>query len=589
MSKPDLILLHAPSVYDFRETSIMYGPVSDLVPSSPIFEMYPLGFTTIGEYLERHGLHVKVVNLALLMLEKPKYDVEKAIASMDPVVFGIDLHWAPHAHGSIEIARICKKYHPDTPVVFGGFTATYFHEELAGYDCVDYVLRGDSTEEPFTQLVYALKRGGRVSEIPNLTYTDASGGVVVNPFTCVPPTFDHVKLDYSYSMRSVIRSRDMLSSLPFKGWLSYPVSASLTCRGCTRNCVTCGGSATAFREHYGRDRVAFRDPDLLVADIAHIAKHIPGPVFVLNDFRQAGAEYVERFITGLKRIDFKNPIGFEFFTPPSEDFYALLDENLNDYSVEVSAESHDDAVRATFGKDYTWEALCESVENAFKHGCQRFDLYFMTGIPTQTAESVLGTVEAVEKLYERIGNNPKLLPFIGPMAPFLDPGCMIFEDPEKYGYTLRARTLEEHRQLLTQPSWKHILNYVPDGMTLEEMVDATYEAAVGLNRVKAKVGAIDEKTAAATERRVLEAQIAMARIDAIMRHEEPERGRLLAEYKREMDELNESTVCEKTELNWTARINAGHIWNNIALWFRVQAEMLLPSLRRYDRRFMEQE
>ncbi|MRR12482.1 TIGR04190 family B12-binding domain/radical SAM domain protein, partial [bacterium] len=350
MAKADLVLLHAPSVYDFRETSIMYGPVSDLVPSSPIFEMYPLGFTTIGEYLERHGLRVKLVNLAVLMLSKPKFDVERAIQQLDPVAFGIDLHWAPHAHGSIEVARLCKKHHPNTPVIFGGFTATYFHEELIRYDCVDYVLRGDSTEEPFTTLLYALKRGGSVGDIPNLTYKDASGAVVVNPFSCVPPTFDHVKLDYSFSMRSVIRNRDMMSSLPFKDWLSYPVSASLTCRGCTRNCVTCGGSATAFREHFGRDRVAFRDPELLVKDIAHIARHIPGPVFVLNDFRQAGDEYVEKFITGLRKIDFKTPIGFEFFTPPSEDFYQLLDENLNDFSVEVSAESHDDDVRAAFGK-----------------------------------------------------------------------------------------------------------------------------------------------------------------------------------------------------------------------------------------------
>ncbi|MDP2300351.1 MAG: cobalamin-dependent protein, partial [Actinomycetota bacterium] len=203
MPKADLVLLHAPSVYDFRETSIMYGPVSDLVPSSPIFEMYPLGFTTIAEYMERHGLMVRLVNLAVLMLHKPKFDVEKAIREMDPIAFGIDLHWAPHAHGSIEIARLCKKYHPDTPVVFGGFTASYYHEELIGYDCVDYVVRGDSTEEPFTRLMYALKRGGSVADIPNLTYKDASGAAVVNPLSHVPATFDHVNLDYRFSMRSV--------------------------------------------------------------------------------------------------------------------------------------------------------------------------------------------------------------------------------------------------------------------------------------------------------------------------------------------------------------------------------------------------
>jgi len=47
----DLLLLHAPSVYDFRERAILYGPVSDMVPSSTVFEMYPLGFLTIASYL----------------------------------------------------------------------------------------------------------------------------------------------------------------------------------------------------------------------------------------------------------------------------------------------------------------------------------------------------------------------------------------------------------------------------------------------------------------------------------------------------------------------------------------------------------
>src|SRR5512144_3287803 len=111
MSRVDLVLLHAPSVYDFRERSIMFGPVSDMVPSTPVFEMYPVGFTKMAEYLERNGFNVRIVNLAVLMLTKPGFDVEKAIREMEPgVAFGIDLHWLPHAHGSIEIARLCKKY-----------------------------------------------------------------------------------------------------------------------------------------------------------------------------------------------------------------------------------------------------------------------------------------------------------------------------------------------------------------------------------------------------------------------------------------------------------------------------------------------
>ena len=89
----------------------MSGPVSDMVPSTPAFEMYPLGFTTMAEYLERHGIGVRIVNLAVLMLNRPEFDVE-AIRKMDPVAFGIDLHWLPHGHGSIEIAGISRSTTP---------------------------------------------------------------------------------------------------------------------------------------------------------------------------------------------------------------------------------------------------------------------------------------------------------------------------------------------------------------------------------------------------------------------------------------------------------------------------------------------
>ncbi len=580
MSRVDLVLLHAPSVYDFRERSIMFGPVSDMVPSTPAFEMYPLGFTTMAEYMERHGLKVRIVNLAVLMLNRKDYDVEAAIRDMDPVAFGIDLHWLPHAHGSIEIAKIVKKYHPNTPVIFGGLSSSYFHEELASYPCVDYVLRGDSTEEPVTRLMFALKGKGRVDDIPNLTYKTAAGSVVVNPLEWVPDTMDAISLDYSFNMKAVIRYRDMMGFVPFKDWLQYPVCASLTCRGCTHNCVTCGGSAYAFREHFGRRKVAFRDPELLVRDIEHIQKYIPGPIFVLNDFLQGGRDYVAAFIRGLSRINLRNPIGFEFFKPPAEEFYEFLNEHLNDYSVEISAESHDDEVRAAFGKHhYTTEQLETSIQAALKHGCSRFDLYFMTGIPRQTAASVLQTPAYVESLYGKVENDPRLLCFTSPMAPFLDPGSMAFDDPAKYGYTRRATTLEEHRQLLVQPSWKYIMNYESHAMSPSEMVDATYEAGVGLNRVKARLGIIDAATADQTELRAAAAREAMAEIDKIMGGDPESRAAKIAALKRQFDVLSESTVCEKSELNWPAYVSWRHVWHVFVLWVKENLANLF-NLRR---------
>jgi B12-binding domain/radical SAM domain protein len=352
----------------------------------------------------------------------------------------------------------------------------------------------------------------------------------------------------------------MMGVVPFKDWLKYPVCASLTCRGCTHDCVTCGGSATSFRENFGRDRVAFRDPELLVKDIAHIQKYIPGPMFVLNDFLQAGREYTRDFVRGLKTINMKNPIGFEFFKPPHEEFYEFLNANLNDYSVEISVESHDDGVRAAFGKKhYTMDQVEDTVIAALKNGCSRFDLYFMTGIPSQTAESVRETTAYVKHLYERVGNDPRLLCFTSPMAPFLDPGSIAFENPAEHGYTLRAKTLEEHRQRMVLPSWKHIMNYESHAMSPDEMCDATYDAAIGINRVKAAAGIIDQATATLTETRIDSARISMAKIDAIMDGPLVGREPGLKALKTEFDQLSQSTVADKSELNWPHAATLKHV------------------------------
>ncbi len=551
--KADLIFLHAPSVYDFRQRSIMFGPVSDLVPSTPVFEMYPIGFSVLGDYLERSGFKTRTVNLAIRMLKDLSFDVEKFIASLSsPLLFGIDLHWLPHAHGSLEVAEIVKKHHPKVPIIFGGFSSSYFYSELIQYPQVDMVMRGDSTEEPMRILLEVLKGRGSLNEVPNLVYKDKEGNMVVNQFTYVPKELDHINLDYSFVMRSVMRYRDLISHLPFINWWEYPIVAALSCRGCTKNCATCGGSSYFFRNFMNRKEPAFREPRELARDIRKIANYMRSPIFILGDIFQAGEDYVLEFLSEAEKFKVKNQVAFEFFTPPPLWFYERLDRIFPHWSMEISLESADKEVRKKFGKGgFSNSDLIESLKAALLHNCERLDLYFMTGIPFQTKESVLRTVPFVDELYRSLNGDHRLLVFISPMAPFLDPGSLAFENPESYGYRLKTNTLEGHRQLLTQPSWKYIMNYESFYLKPDELVDSTYEAALGLNALKEKYGAVDEATARHVEKRIKKAREVMERIDEIVeKFEAEERNKQLASLKRDMERYSMSTVCEKRELQW---------------------------------------
>lgn len=242
MSRYDAVFIHAPSVYDFRKKPIFYGPVSDVIPSSPVFEMYPIGFMTLSAHLQHAGFRTKIINLAVRMLMSEKYDVEKVIRKTDADVFFIDLHWMPHAHGALEIAKIIKKYHPDSKIELGGFTSSYFWEELIQRPEVDFVMRGDSTEVPTVKLMQILECGGDLSEVPNLIWKDNDGRVRNNEVSYVPDTLDDVMFDYGTLIKSVMKTMDVKSALPWSGWDKDPLTMALSVRGCSLNCAECGGS-----------------------------------------------------------------------------------------------------------------------------------------------------------------------------------------------------------------------------------------------------------------------------------------------------------------------------------------------------------
>jgi B12-binding domain/radical SAM domain protein len=516
--------------------------------------MYPIGFTTMAEYLEKRDFRVRIINLAVRMLKSRRFDAERAIRRQKPMAFGIDLHWMPHAHGAIEVARLVKKHHPDTPVIFGGFSSSFFHEELVARPEVDFVLRGDSTEEPLYLLMQHIAssngQGPVLADIPNLTWQDADGNVHANPVTYSPPNLDHVVLDYSYVVKAVARYRDMASFIPFEDWLRYPVTAALTCRGCIHDCNTCGGSATTMRNVYGRQEVAFRSAESLAHDIRSIAQWNRGPVFVLGDIRQAGMNYACRFLDLVKGVN--DQLMFEVFGPAPREFLQKMAEAAPNFTLEISPESHDEGVRAAFGRHYSNTALERTIADALAVGCQRFDLFFMIGLPEQTYDSVMGTVNYCEYIMRKFNadtENPRVIPFISPFAPFLDPGSKVFMNPEAYGYRLIHRTLEEHRQALVQPSWKYVLNYETQWMSRDEIVAATYEAGLRFNRMKARYGLISRAQAEATEGRIKKAVHLSQQVDEIMAIEDDVRRlKLLQAIKPQVDTANTSTVCDKREL-----------------------------------------
>jgi hypothetical protein len=99
------------------------------------------------------------------------------------------------------------------------------------------VLRGDSTETFLVDLMRVLCFGGSLADVPNLTWKDAAGSVVENPWAPAPEeSVDAPLPNFSYVVRSVLRNGSLADVVPYAGWLDDPMTGLVTSRGCLFDC-----------------------------------------------------------------------------------------------------------------------------------------------------------------------------------------------------------------------------------------------------------------------------------------------------------------------------------------------------------------
>ncbi len=484
--RPHLILLHPPSHLDYRERKLGHSLASATIATSPLFEYYPLGFLAVLEYAGRHGFEVRIINLAVKMAKSARFDPRRLIRKLEPMVFGIDLHWMVHANGALDLARICKEEHPEIPVVFGGLTASYFHREVIESPHVDYVLRGDSTEHPLVDLLRALDSKEEPSQVANLTWK-RSREVVANPLTYQPEVLD-IKIDYRRLIKHMFRYRDLRGGLlTGHQWPAYAFNMTLSCRGCLKTCLTCGGSNWAL----GRDSLAVRDPEALGEEIISIQQLTTSPVGIVGDIRQ---HEPDRLIAALRRHKPTRPLSFELFDTGGEDFLKRLADIGPPLDIHMSPETHDERLRARYGRPFSNDQLEADLEFTLGSGGKSF-LFFVIGLPGQTRESVLESVAYANRLLEEFNARypGKLDATFSPLLPFIDPGSPAFEHPEKSGYRLFARSLAEHRKLLREPNLRDALNYETETMTRAEIMEIGIEAMERVTDVRERCGLLAGK------------------------------------------------------------------------------------------------
>jgi len=449
----DVVLIHPPSIYDFRARTTFPGPIAYTVGESTEQFMIPsVGILSIADYLDRNGYKVVVDNLCERMLQNQLFNAEAHLKSLSARVYAIGLHWCLHSQGAIEVARLCKKLHPEAMVVIGGLTATVFSEEIIRkYDFVDAVIRAEA-EKPFLEFLRMLEKQGRPEEVPNLTFRNDKGKVVSNPL--MPPCDD---LDeFEFTRLDLLEPKGAIFTPGMLPHWTIPV-----CRGCTLNCASCGGSAYSYKTYLGRRRPAFRSPKKIAEDIHKLSAQGVKIVFLFQDPRMGGKEYWNQLLATLRKEKIQlDHLTMELFGPADEEYIKKLSKIGVPVTLTFSPESLVDSVRKAHGRNYTNEEMFQTIRL-----CKKYDITIGIFSMIALANDTPQTVRETWKVWEQIcsinlksqGKAPVLYSF-GPMI-LLDPGSLAFDSPDKYGFRLTFDSLEDYFEGMSLPSWHQWLSY----------------------------------------------------------------------------------------------------------------------------------
>jgi clorobiocin/coumermycin A biosynthesis protein CloN6/CouN6 len=483
MLKADLLLLHAPAFFDFRNRRDIYFPflgTSGDVPITPLYEYFPVGFKTMQRYLSDRGHSVKLMNLSSVLLRYPTISIDSLILALDVSVVGIDLHWMVHVQGSLAVAQWIKAVRPDIRIIFGGISSTFYAEELIRYPFIDMVMRGYDTHVPVDHLLAALKHGRSIEGVENLLWKSPDGVIHDNGFVHKPDTFA-CGIDWTQ-----LPSDPKVKSLPIREVLSTQNA------GCSFNCGWCGGSRDAFRRVFKRQKTMARKPANEVSYEFETMSRVPNidqyTFYSVGSYNESKSNF-RAFLDRVSETPLKSVSYEQYFLTPDDLLKRMAEVNKRTV-ITLSPESHDHRVAKLAGRGvYTNQEMELWLEKALDYGIHQVDIWYFIGMPEQDADSVHRTVEYCRHLLRRF-KGKAVNPMLCPMIPFLDPASTFFEFPEQHGYRVFHRTAEQHRRGMERASILNRINYETRWLTRSDLVNVGFRAVRALMEAKGEFGTL---------------------------------------------------------------------------------------------------
>ncbi len=440
MERVDCLFLHVPKLRNY------YRPIDQFI----WINFLPMGLLGLADLLQRHGISTQIVHMGVEWIENHDFSIINYIREKTPRIVAFDLHWHHQSFDVMEIAKKVKTAFPTLYVLLGGFTASFFHEEIMrNFDVVDGIIRGEA-EIPIVGLANGLLQGKEdFFSVPNLTWR-RKGRVLVNPLSYVASeqdlnnlSFTNIRLlkNYPTYIRYIGQPFYVKGVSKEKNFWMYslksPVYHLTVGRGCPVQCTWCSGNIPCQETITGRKEVTFRGVEEVLQSIKEAISYGYETFHICFDPYPRKPEYFLDLFSRIRQERIRMECFFESFGLPTSHLINSFKETFPGPKslIALSPDVGSDRVRRMHkGNAYTNRDLMECLDQLEKQGvfC---DIFFTLGVPFEKEEDIQQTIRLQRQIRNRYPNVRGVRTFTIEM----EPGSSWHLDPEEFGVKTSLR------------------------------------------------------------------------------------------------------------------------------------------------------
>lgn len=365
----------------------------------------PIGILYIASYLRSHCKDVVIDILDPSLSDLSTNKIVERLIDIEPQIIGLSGLYV-HQNQLIELATEIRRSNLKTLIVVGGPGVSSDYEEMLKHDCFDIGVLGEG-EETFKEIVELYKKGEDLKNILGIAYKAHNGSIVKNAERELISNIDDIELP-SYDLLNIdeyFTSHKRISQSPIS--ISKRIFPILTSRGCPYRCIYCHSTlGKKFRP---------RSVDNVIKEISYIKeKYNIEELEIIDDifnFDKKRAKEIFKKIIENKfnlKISFSNGIKYEMIDDEMLDLF----KQAGVYRIAFGIESANKRIQSIIHKLVNIEEINDIINKSVARGFL-VSGFFQIGIPSETKEEMLETIDFATKSKLHTATFHLTLPFPG--------------------------------------------------------------------------------------------------------------------------------------------------------------------------------